>query len=68
MKIDTYTNLDKKITRIIFNCAVKKLCYINLYIDGVLERTNYRSNNRKNRKLTPKTALFPKTVYQVRVK
>lgn len=29
-------------TRIILNCPVKKLCYINLNIDRVFKRTNDR--------------------------
>ena len=44
-------------TCIIFNCPVKKLFDLNLYIDGVLQRTNDRPDNRKNRekrKLTQK--------------
>ena len=64
IKIDAYTNLDtKKMTCIIFNCPVKKLCNINLYIDGVLEHTNDRPDNRKNRenrKLTQKQPYFLK--------
>ena len=58
-------------TRIILNCPVKKSCNINLNIDRVFERTNDHPGQPEEPgkpEINPKTALFLKTVYKVRVK
>ena len=47
-------------TRIILNCPVKKSCNINDHPGQPKEPGKPETN--------PKTALFPKTVYKVRVK
>ena len=56
---------------LILNCLVKKLCNINLHIDVVFEHT-YACPGQPEEpgkpEVNPKTALFPKTVYKVRVK
>ena len=69
IKIDASINLGtKKMTRIILNCPVKKLCNINFNIDSFFERTNDRPGQPEEPGINLKTALFPKTVYKVRVK
>ena len=58
-------------SHLISNCPVKKLCNINLNIDGVFERTNDCPGQLKEAEkpeFKPKTALFPETIYKVRVK
>ena len=58
-------------TRIILNCPVKKLCNINLNIDRVFERTNDHPEQPEEPAkpdINPKTVLFLKTAYNVRVK
>ena len=46
-------------TRILLDCPVKKLCDINLNIDGSFERTNDRPDNQKNRENRKSTKNSP---------